>query len=231
MSTTKALLALALVSAVFGTSISCSTKLPDPVCPQMERVLAAMPSRPEEGFESKEEQSLHEHAVRVSMNASGVPVDSSEFVAELCSCLPNHLVDALIAKYGTDRVMTLLSRSVWVARDLGDAASGATLIRVQISAGEDPKYLAYTAAHGGIRAENGVAWTVQLMQQLWSQDAVAADTFIRCMLANPDDTRSTQELLEQVVETQLEFDREVIDDRWGGYAVMYGTRPLMKLRS
>ena len=231
MSTRKPLLTLALVSAVFGTCISCSKTPPDPVCPQMERVLAALPSWPEEGFESKHEYSEHQNAVYASIETSGVPVDSSEFVAELCSCLPNHSVDALIAKYGTDRVMTLLSRSVSVARDLGDAASGATLIRVQISAGEDPGYLAYTAADGGMRAKNGVAWTVQLMQQLWSQDAVAADTFIRCMLANPDNTRSTQELLEQVVETQLEFDREVIDDRWGGYAVMYGTRPLMKLRS
>lgn len=190
-----------------------------------------MPSTPAEGFKTKHEYSQHQSAVRASIEGSGVDIDASEFVAELCSCASSRSVDALVAKFGTDRVIELLSRSVWVASELGDAASGATLIRARISAGEDPRHVAYTAAYVGSRAENGVDWTVQVMRLLFSQDADASDVFIRCMLANADDTRSTQELLEQMVETQLEFDREVIDDRWGGYPVIYGTRPLMKLRS
>ena len=231
MSTRKALLALALVSAVVSTCISCSRTPPDPVCPQMERVLAAMPSWPEEGFESKHEYSEHQNAVYASIEASGVDIDASEFVAELCSCASSRSVDALVAKFGTDRVIELLSRGAWVASELGDAASGATLIRARIIAGENPKHVAYTVAYFGSRAENGVAWTVQVMRHLFSQDPARSDVFIRCMLAHQDDKRSTQTLLEEMVQSRLEFDREIFEAGPFSAYEMDGTGPLLKTRT
>jgi hypothetical protein len=190
-----------------------------------------MPSTPAEGFKTKHEYSQHQSAVRAAIEGSGVNIDASEFVAELCSCASRRSVDALVAKFGTDRVIELLSRSVWVASELGDAASGATLIRARIIAGENPKHVAYTVAYFGSRAENGVAWTVQVMRHLFSQDPARSDVFIRCMLAQQDDTRSTQTLLEQIVQSRLEFDREIFEAGPFSAYEMDGTGPLLKTRT
>jgi hypothetical protein len=51
------------------------------------------------------------------------------------------------------------------------------------------------------------------------------------MLAHQDDTRSTQTLLEQIVQSRLEFDREIFEAGPFSAYEMDGTGPLLKTRT